>query len=187
MYDEKITKKISMINSVKIGAIGGAVGALMMLPYMIGVNLETGSPNIFNFQIVNAILLVNNVIVATYIGMVLHFIAGILIGIIFGVLINKKILPKNIGAGICWGIVAGAISFAALFLPTMYYLPKAMILMMHLEVPSMSQQVIVQNVQSSTAMIINSSMLDHVLFGAVMGAIVTWWLLKKEALYASPN
>ena len=180
VYSKSPTVNISAKSGLAIGGIAGLIGSLVMLPYMFAVNLETNSPNIFNFQIVNVILFDNNLTAATVIGLAMHFAAGALIGMIFGaIIVRDRFLPKSIGNGISWGIVAGATSFAGLFVPTMAYLPKATVTMMHIEVPSMPMQAIEQMVQSSTGMILNSSLLDHVLYGSVLGAVTTILLFKK--------
>ncbi len=166
-----------------IGAFGGLVAGAVMISLMMAINIEIGNSPLA-FQLMTGMMFFKETMIATYMGIGLHFIASTLIGLIFGVITSRdRIRLTSMGNGIGLGIVTGMIAFAVLFVPLMMTVfPKQMVTMAEMMNPGVSEQGIMKNIQASMPMIINSSILVHIIFGAVLGAVTTA-ILRKVSVY----
>src|SRR5713226_7064576 len=165
------------------GAVGGLVAGAVMLSLMMIINIETGNPPVAP-QTMTGMLFFKDTMMATYTGIGLHFIASTLIGLIFGAVTSEsRIRLTRMGNGIGLGMITGMIAFAVLFAPMMVTIyPKQMATIAEMMNPSISEQDIMKNIQASIPMIINNSILVHIIFGAVLGAVTTA-ILRKVSVY----
>ncbi len=165
------------------GALGGAIAGAVMLLLMVAMNIETGNMP-FASQVMIGMMVIKGITLSTYVGIGLHMVASILVGLIFGVVTSADRLKlTSIGNGIGLGIVTGMISFVVIFLPLMMFLiPQQMIALTQMMNPNITSDTIMQNIQASMPAIINNTILIHIIYGAVLGAITTG-MLRKVSVY----
>lgn len=178
-----LTRTNTIGKTVAIGAIGGAVaGAVMIIPMMIA-NMQIGLPaDVFPKLI--GMMLGQSLQTASSVGIAMHMLSSTLIGLIFGIAVSvDKLKLDGFGKGIGFGIITGMISFAVLFLPLMMYaLPPQIVLLMQVMNPDATQEMIMQKINGMLPMIINGSIISHVVYGAVLG-ITTTAIIRKARSY----
>ncbi len=96
---------------------------------------------------------------------------------------TDRIRLTTMGNGIGLGMITGMIAFAVLFVPMMLTIfPKEMVTILEMMNPGIPEQDIMKNIEASMPMIINNSILVHIIFGAVLGAVTTA-ILRKVSVY----
>ncbi len=113
-------------------------------------------------------------------GISIHLLASILIGAIFGILISTvgKLQIGGFGKGISLGIVTGVIAFVVLFIPAMMSMAPQMMSLMKMMNPGMSDQSIMTQLQNMQPAIFAGSFLAHVIYGAVLGAVTAFLIVR---------
>lgn len=164
--------------TIAYSTIGGIAGGLVMLMiwmgFMVAINLPaTTLPMRLGLMIGQQ---PQNAVMA---GIGLHMLAGIIIGAIFGLVTGRiKALRLNrYSKGIIFGIVTGIIAFVVIFMPTTTTAsPAKQISSMKATNPNMSEQAIMAQVQRVQAVSFGGSLLSHIVYGAVLGAVTTMLL-----------
>ncbi len=176
-------RKYSVRKGVIVGAISGAVaGAVMILPMMV-TNMQMGLPADV-FPILIGMMMGQGISTAAGAGTAIHMLASIAIGVIFGAVTSiGKLRLTGFGRGIGLGLITGIIAFAVLFLPMlMTVMPPQMISLMQMMNPSAPSSMIMQQIQAMMPMMIGSSILAHLIYGAVLGIVATV-IIRRSARY----
>lgn len=118
---------------------------------------------------------------ATALGIVLHLITGTVIGAVFGY-VTAVFEPFNIpnlrrGAGV--GVLAGFLTFSALFIPiTRFEIEPALLGTLSRIYPPNTDIMVLQNkVLDIMSTVLVGAILFHVLYGAIMGFIIALFLM----------
>jgi hypothetical protein len=170
----------SIQKSILFGAIGGFVGGLVMIPFMMLTAMMAGMPaNTIPVAMGLAFGANQNNAMMTGLGM--HLLTSTLIGIIFGAITGAigKLRITGFGKGIGEGLITGMIAFAVLFIPiSMAVMPPVLIQMMMQMNPSVTQQQAMGMLQQGMPMMMGLGVLEHLAYGAVLGAITSALVLK---------
>ena len=169
--------------SILFGAIGGFVGGLVMIPFMILTAMMAGMPA-NTIPIAMGLVFDANQNDAMTIGLGMHLLTSALIGIIFGAItsIIGKLRITGFGKGIAEGLITGMIAFAVLFVPvSMVLMPPLLIEMMMQMNPTVTQQQAMGMLQQGMPMMMGVGVLEHLVYGAVLGAITSALVLKLGA------
>src|SRR5919198_1241444 len=173
----------SIGKSILFGAIGGFVGGLVMIPFMMLTAMLAGMPaNTIPVAMGLAFGANQNDAITTGLGM--HMLTSALIGVIFGAITASvdKLRITGIGKGVGEGLIAGMIAFAVLFIPiSMAVMPPVLIKMMIQMNPTVSQQQAMGMLQQGMPMMMGIGVLEHLAYGAVLGAITSTLVLKLGA------
>jgi hypothetical protein len=188
VYDRNVRTTIQSSNryigkSILFGAIGGFVGGLLMIPFMMLTAMMAGMP-------ANTILVAmglafganQNDSMTSGLGM--HMLTSALIGVVFGGVTSSvsKLRITGFGKGIAEGLVTGMIAFAVLFVPiSMTVMPPVLIEMMMQMNPSVTQQQAMGMLQQGMTMMMGIGVLEHLVYGAVLGAITSALVHKLGA------
>lgn len=178
-----MSAKYSIGKGIGVGAISGAIaGAVMIIPMMV-TNMQMGLPADVSLILFGR-MMGQGIATAAGTGIAIHMLASVIIGIIFGAVTSTgKLRLGNFGKGIGLGIATGMIAFAVLFLPMiMTVLPPQMIALMQMMNPDAPSAMIMQKIQAMMPMMIGSSILSHVIYGAVLGVVATA-IMRKSAGY----
>ncbi len=175
MYIIYSTKK-----AIGAGAIGGIVGGIVMLAPMMAMMSMLNLPSDLFPKLVG-MTLGQTPESAAMVGIGFHFIASIIIGLIFGAVINASALMiSSFKKGIGLGLATGIISFVVLFLPMMMVIfPPTMMKMMAMMNPNAPQDMIMKQLQGMQPMLLAGSAISHLIYGAVLGAVVSAILTRK--------
>jgi hypothetical protein len=188
VYDRKMRTTIQSSNrsfgkSILFGAIGGFVGGLVMIPFMMLTAMMAGMPA--NTVVVAMGLTFGaNQNDAMMTGLGMHLLTSTLIGIIFGAItaLVGKLRITGFRKGIAEGLITGMIAFVVLFIPiSMAVMPPVLINMMIQMNPTVSQQQAMGMLQQGMPMMIGIGVLEHLVYGAVLGAITSALVLKMGA------
>jgi hypothetical protein len=117
-------------------------------------------------------------------GVGMHILTSALIGVIFGAItaLVGKLRITGFRKGIVEGLVTGMIAFAVLFIPiSMVVMPPVLIKMMMQMNPSVTQQQAMGMLQQGMPMMMGIGVLEHLVYGAVLGAITSALVLKLGA------
>ncbi len=187
------------------GAIGGFVGGVIMYIIMSEVMLAIGmGANCFAviLGLITGQPISNNLVP---LGIVIHLITSTLIGAIFGIVTGgiNKLQITGYAKGIIFGVATGLIAFVILFLPIAMVLmpPKMSDLMMTMPMPEnkntmmpgsnnnsgMNGQMMTMpmlDAQKMQSIIIEGSLLGHLIYGLILGFIATilWKKTRASAL-----
>ncbi|MEX0764157.1 MAG: hypothetical protein WEC35_06605 [Nitrosopumilaceae archaeon] len=168
------------------GMVGGIMGGIVMLAPMMSMMPMMNLPSDL-FPTLIGTIMGQAPQYASMTGIGFHFVASIIIGLIFGTAINSsKLSITSFKKGIGLGIATGAIAFAALFLPMMMTVfPPAMMNLMTMMNPGASKEMIMNQLQSMQPMILSGSIISHLIYGAVLGAItslivINWKLICSK-------
>jgi hypothetical protein len=119
--------------------------------------------------------------IAMMVGFGMHILTSILIGMIFGVVTSlvKKFWITGFGKVIIEGLITGMIAFIVLFIPiSMGVMPPILMKMAMQMNPTMTEQQIMGMMQQNMPMMIGMGILEHLVYGAVLGAVTTSLILK---------
>src|ERR687897_3085807 len=168
--------------SIVFGAIGGFVAGLVMAPFIIITAILAGMPpdtmliamgSMFDpFSSKDAAMMV---------GFGMHMLTSVLIGIIFGAVTSlvKKFWITGFGKGIIEGLIAGMIAFVVLFIPiSMAAMPPILMEMAMQMNPTMTGQQIMGMMQQNMPMMVGIGILEHLVYGAILGTVTTAFILK---------
>ena len=189
VYDRNMRRTIQSSNrsigkSIAFGAIGGFVGGLVMIPFMMLTAIMAGMPaNTVPVAMGLAFTGANQNDAMTS-GLGMHLLTSALIGIIFGAITSfvGKLRITSFGKGIAEGLITGMIAFVVLFVPiSMMVMPPVLVEMMMQMNPSMTQQQAMGMLQQGMPMMMGIGVLEHLAYGAVLGAITSALVLKLGA------
>src|SRR5919106_275348 len=168
--------------SIVFGAIGGFVAGLVMAPFiMITAILAGMSPDTMLIAMGLMFGFSSSKDIAMMVGFGMHILTSILIGMIFGVVTSlvKKFWITGFGTVIIEGLITGMIAFVVLFIPiSMGVMPPILMKMAMQMNPTMTQQQIMDMMQQNMPMMIGIGILEHLVYGAVLGAVTTALILK---------
>ncbi len=174
----------SVGKSITFGAVGGFVGGLIMIPFMMLTAMMAGMPaNTMAAAMGLAFGANQNDAMTSGLGM--HLLTGVLIGVIFGAITSSvgKLRITSFGKGIAEGVITGMIAFAVLFAPiSMMVMPPVLIGMIMQMNPSVTQLQAMEMLQQGMPMMMGIGVLQHLVYGAVLGAITSALVLKLGAM-----
>jgi hypothetical protein len=165
--------------SIMFGAIGGFVAGLVMAPFIMITAILAGMPP-------ETMLIAMGLMfgpssskdIAMIVGLGMHMLTSVLIGIMFGVVTSlvKKFWITEFGKGIVEGLITGMIAFVVLFIPIS--MPPILMKMAMQMNPTMTQQQIMGMMQQNMPMVMGMGILEHLVYGAVLGALTITLILK---------
>jgi hypothetical protein len=168
--------------SIVFGAIGGFVAGLVMAPFiMITAILAGMSPDTMLIAMGLMFGFSSSKDIAMMVGFGMHILTSILIGMIFGVVTSlvKKFWITGFGKGIIEGLITGMIAFVVLFIPiSMGVMPPILMKMAMQMNPTMTQEQTMGMMQQNMPMMIGIGILEHLVYGAVLGAVTTALILR---------
>jgi hypothetical protein len=177
----------SVSRSIALGAIGGFVAGLVMIPFIMITAILAGMPP--ETMLIAMGLMFGPPPSSTdstiIVGFGMHILTSILIGVIFGAVTAfvKKLRITGFGKGIIQGIIVGMIAFVVLFIPiSMAVMPPILMDMAMQMNPNMTQQQIMGMMQQNMPMMIGIGVLEHLVYGAVLGAVTTVLVLKTAEM-----
>lgn len=173
----------SVGKSVVFGAIGGFVGGLIMIPFMMLTAIMAGMPA-NTMPVAMGLAFGANQNDAMTSGLGMHLLTSALIGVIFGAITSLvgKLRITSFGKGIAEGLITGMIAFVVLFVPiSMVVMPPVLVEMMMQMNPSMTLQQAMGMLQQGMPMMMGIGVLEHLVYGAVLGAITSALVLKLGA------
>jgi hypothetical protein len=188
VYDRNMRRTIQSSNrsvgkNVVFGAIGGFVGGLVMIPFMMLTAIMAGMPA-NTMPVAMGLAFGANQNDAMTSGLGMHLLTSALIGVIFGAITSfvGKLRITSFGKGIAEGLITGMIAFVVLFVPiSMMVMPPVLVKMMMQMNPSMTQQQAMGMLQQGMPMMMGIGVLEHLVYGAVLGAITSALVLKLGA------
>jgi len=168
--------------SIAFGAIGGFVAGLVMSPFIMITAILAGMPP-------DTMLIVMGLMfgpssskdIAMMVGFGMHMLTSILIGIIFGVVTSlvKKFWITRFRKGIVEGLITGMIAFVILFIPISMGVMPPILMKMAMQInPTTTEQQIMGMMQQNMPMMMGIGILEHLVYGAVLGAVTTALILK---------
>jgi hypothetical protein len=167
--------------SIVFGAIGGFVAGLVMAPFIMITAILAGMPA--DTMLIAMGLMFGPSSSAMIVGFGMHMLTSILIGVIFGTVTSlvKKLWITGFGKGIAEGLITGMIAFVVLFIPiSMGAMPPILMNMAMQMNPGMTQQQIMGMMQQNMPMMMGIGILEHLVYGAVLGAVTTALILKTS-------
>jgi hypothetical protein len=166
--------------SVLFGGVAGFVGGLVMIPFMMLIAMMAGMPaNTMPVAMGMAFGVNQNDAMMTGLGM--HLLTSTLIGVIFGAVTGSvdKLKITRFRKGIGEGLITGMIAFGVLFIPiSMMVMPPVLVQMMMQMNPNITQQQAMEMLQQGTSMMIGLGVLEHLVYGAVLGAVASVLVLR---------
>jgi uncharacterized membrane protein YagU involved in acid resistance len=118
---------------------------------------------------------------AMIVGFGMHMLTSILIGVIFGIVTAKvnKLRITSFRKGIVEGLITGMIAFVVLFIPiSMAAMPPVLVGMAMQMNPTMTQTQIMSMLQQNMPMMFGMGILEHLVYGAVLGAVTSVLIFK---------
>ena len=164
--------------------MAGIIAGTVMLAPMFGMNMYMGIPADIPQTLIGlhlGFMQDTGIIV----GSILHFVASASIGAIFGIVINtsKKFLISSYAKGLALGIATGAIAFAVLSIPVMTVIQPTMITVMQDMNPDLTKNQVISTLESMQPQMMLSSILSHIVYGAVLGIVASTILKRDYELY----
>ena len=162
------------------GAVGGIIAGLIMAPFMMLTALLVGMPA-ETMPIAIGLAFGADINSAMMTGFGLHSLTSILIGVIFGAVVANvsKLRISTFTKGVSEGLIAGMIAFVVLFIPvSMSMMPPVLMGLVMQMNPTMNQQQIMGMLQQNMPTMIGMGVLEHLVYGAVLGTI-TAALIRK--------
>jgi hypothetical protein len=166
--------------SIAFGAIGGIVAGLVMAPFILLTAMMVGMPA-NTIAVAMGLMFGASQDNAMMTGFGMHMLTSVLIGIIFGAVTAavSKLRITGFGKGIGEGVITGMIAFVVLFLPiSMFVMPPVLMQMMMQMSPSLTQQQAMNMLQQGMPTMIGIGVLEHLVYGAVLGAVTSALVLK---------
>jgi hypothetical protein len=177
-----IKKKEYVGKSIIFGGIGGFVASLVMLPFMMLTAIMAGMPT-NTMPTAIGLAFGSGMNDAAMVGFGMHILTGTLIGIIFGAVTGriKGLMLTRISRAIAEGLITGIIAFVVLFIPvsTVMMPPVLMNLATQMQ-RNMAPQEIMVMLQQKMPMMFGIGIIEHLVYGAVLGTIGTILILKVE-------
>jgi hypothetical protein len=188
VYDRNMKTTIQSSNryigkSVLFGAIGGFVGGLVMIPFMMLTAMMAGMPA-NTIPVAMGLAFGANQTSAMTGGLGMHMLTSALIGVVFGAVTSSvsKLRITGFRKGIAEGLITGMIAFAVLFVPvSMVVMPPVLIEIMTQMNSTMTQQQAMGMLQQGMPMMTGIGVLEHLVYGAVLGAIASVLVHKLGA------
>ena len=168
--------------SIVFGAIGGLVAGAVMALFIMMTAILAGMPP--DTMLVAMGLMFGSSSpkdIAMMVGFGMHMLTSVLIGIIFGAVTSlvKKFWITGFGKGIIEGLIAGMIAFVVLFIPiSMAAMPPILMEMAMQMNPTMTEQQIMGMMQQNMPMMVGIGILEHLVYGAILGTVTTAFILK---------
>lgn len=175
-------KTISLKKSTGFSVIGGVIAGTLMLIPMIGLAVMMGMPA-DSFSSITGMIFVQDPGQAAIVGMILHYIASILIAIIFGIGtgISSKLSLTSFKKSIGLAIIPTVGSYLILSIPLIQItLPPIMTQMTLMMNPEMTSQMVTQQVHSMQSLMMMASISFHIFYAVILGAVV-YGMLKKSS------
>jgi hypothetical protein len=151
-----------------------------MIPFMMLTALMAGMPA-NTMPVAMGLIFGANQNNAMMTGLGMHLLTSVLIGIIFGAVTRSigKLRITGLGRGIAEGLITGMIAFGVLFIPiSMMAMPPVLMRMMMQMNPNVTQQQAMGMLQQGMPMMIGLGVLEHLVYGAVLGAIASALVLR---------
>jgi hypothetical protein len=182
MNEKKIHSSIFIGRSIGFGAIGRFVAGLVMAPFLMITAILAGMPP-NTMPIAMGLMFGTSATKesAMIVGFGMHMLTSILIGIIFGAVTSlvRKLMITGFRKGIIEGLITGMIAFVVLFIPiSMAAMPPILMKMAMQMNPTMTEQQIMSMLQQNMPMMFGMGILEHLAYGAVLGAVTTALVLK---------
>ncbi len=158
-------------NTAWIGTVSGIIAGIVMLGPMMSMMTMMNLPQDLFPTLIG--MMIGQKENPSMLGIGFHFISSAIIGTVFGfVVLLPKLKISGFAKGIGLGIVTGIISYVVLFLPMMMFvLPPTMMDLMKMMNPGSDTQMIMQQIQSMQPMILVGSLVAHLVYGIVLGAV----------------
>ncbi len=169
--------------NVIFGAIGGFVGGLVMIPFMMITAMIAGMPA-NTMPVAMGLLFGADQNGAITGGLGMHMLTSALIGVVFGAVTSSvsKLRITGFRKGIAEGLITGMIAFAVLFVPiSMVVMPPVLIEMMMQMNPTVTQQQAMGMLQQGMPMMMGIGVMEHLVYGAVLGAVTSALVHKLGA------
>jgi hypothetical protein len=168
--------------SIIFGAIGGFVAGLIMAPFLMITAILAGMPP-DTMPIAMGLMFGASATKdsAMIVGFGMHMLTSILIGVIFGIVTAKvnKLRITSFRKGIVEGLITGMIAFVVLFIPiSMAAMPPVLVGMAMQMNPTMTQTQIMSMLQQNMPMMFGMGILEHLVYGAVLGAVTSVLIFK---------
>jgi hypothetical protein len=193
--------------TIAYGAIGGIIGGMVMYADMSGVMLSIGM-GANCFAIIAGMITGQPYSSAMTTGTAMHFLTSIAIGGIFGLVVGvvRRLRITGYGKGIAFGLAAGLIAYAVLFLPVALTLmpPKMADLMSMMSSQMMNSsstggsnpnmmnekssggttmsnnkdQMMMEELPKLQSMILAGSLVSHIAYGIALGGVTTVLIRK---------
>src|SRR5919198_849627 len=173
----------SIGKSILFGAVGGFVGGLVMIPFMMLTAMMAGMPA-NTIPVAMGLAFGANQDNAMMTGIGMHLLTSALIGIIFGAATGSigKLRITGFRKGIGEGLITGMIAFVVLFLPiSMIVMPPVLMKMMMQMNLNLTQHQAIGMLQKGMPVMIGIGVLEHLVYGAVLGAIASVLVLRIGA------
>lgn len=173
---------ISLKKSTGFSVIGGLIAGTLMLIPMMGLAIMMGMPA-ESFSSIIGFIFVQDPEQATIIGMILHYVASILIAIIFGIGtgISSKLSLTSFKKSIGLAIIPTVGSYLLLSIPLIQIiLPPIMTQIVSMMGPDMTTQMVAQQVHSMQSLMMMASFSFHIFYAVILGVVV-YGLLKKSS------
>jgi hypothetical protein len=151
-----------------------------MIPFMMLIAMMAGMPaNTMPVAMGMAFGVNQNDAMMTGLGM--HLLTSTLIGAIFGMVTGSvdKLKITGFRKGTGEGLITGMIAFGVLFIPiSMMVMPPVLVQMMMQMNPNMTQQQAMSMLQQGMPMMMALGVLEHLVYGAVLGAVASALVLR---------
>jgi hypothetical protein len=188
VYDRNMKTTIQSSNryirkNVLFGAIGGFVGGLVMIPFMMLTAMMAGMPT-NTIPVAMGLAFGANQNGAMRVALGMHILTSALIGVVFGAVTSSvsKLRITGFGKGMAECLITGLIAFAVLFVPvSMVVMPPVLIEMMVQMNPTVTQQQAMGMLQQGMPMMMGIGVLEHLVYGAALGAITSALVHKLGA------
>ena len=174
-HNSSSTKRMIMF-----GAIGGIIAGLVMAPFLMLTALLVGMPA-DTMPTAMGLAFGANSNGAMMTGFGLHILTSIIIGVIFGAIVANvsKLRISGFTKGVVEGLIAGMVAFIVLFIPvSMSMMPPVLMELAMQMNPMMNQQQIMGMLQQNMPTMIGIGILEHLVYGAVLGGITTALIVK---------
>lgn len=175
-------KQKSSIFIIVYGTISGFVSGTVMMIMAMSTTVMIGMPfDTIPKAIGTAFGSTPDILIPVGLGM--HLLTSTLIGIIFGITTSNtgKLRITGYGKGIGMGVITGVIAFAVISIPvSTFVLPPILVkFMIHMH-PQMTQQMAMNALQQKMALILSTTILRHLVYGAILGMMTSVLVLRKQ-------
>lgn len=175
-------KRKPAILIIVYGAISGFVSGIVMMIVAMSTTVMIGMPyDTIPKAIGTAFGSSLDTLIPVGLGM--HLLTSTLIGIIFGITTSNssKLRITGYGKGIGMGIITGMVAFAVISIPvSTFVLPPILVkFMIHMH-PQMTQQMAMNVLQQKKTLILSTTILRHLIYGAILGMMTSALVLRKQ-------
>lgn len=177
-------------NSIVFGALGGLLAGVIMMAVPI-YSLSAADPSFDLLPKALGIMLVGDIPNVIVVGISAHLATSIAIGIIFGAVVSKIAIFRISGysKGVCEGVAAGMIAFFVISIPITLFVMGPMLPGIVAQAEGVSLETAQAGLQQNMAINMGMSVLRHIVYGAVLGTVVTVLVLVRANLsgYRNPE